>query len=153
MALHTWRLRSAFHARAGNADGSACFRVSDTRCGIYVIYAAYLQSRWSGVRAASVKRSRQGNVAELLLNYRLQMRVFCCNCGASNANKTNENRSVRTGQVELANRRLPLLCKGARPRDLDSAAHEEFGNLAGSRSYFVTGLEQLWSSTRMTRNS
>jgi hypothetical protein len=41
--------------------------------------------------------------AELLLNFRLQMRGFRCNCEVSNANKTNENRSVRTGQGELAN--------------------------------------------------
>ena len=49
------------------------------------------------------------NFAELLLNCSLQMRVFCCNWGVSKANKTNENRSVRTGQVELANRRLQPL--------------------------------------------
>jgi hypothetical protein len=44
--------------------------------------------------------------AEHLLNNRLQMRVCRCNWEACNANKTNENRSVRTGQGELANRRF-----------------------------------------------
>jgi hypothetical protein len=34
------------------------------------------------------------------------MRLFRCNCEVPNANKTNEDRSVRTGQGELANRRL-----------------------------------------------
>jgi hypothetical protein len=48
--------------------------------------------------------------AEHLLNFRLQMRIFRCGCEVTNANKTNENRSVRTGQGELANRRIQPLC-------------------------------------------
>src|SRR5260370_24491982 len=48
----------------------------------------------------------KGCLAEQLQNNRAQTREFCCNWGISNANKTNGNRSVRTGQVELANRRL-----------------------------------------------
>ncbi len=48
--------------------------------------------------------------AEHLLNFRPQMRVFRCDCELSNANKTKENRSVRTGQGELANRRIQPLC-------------------------------------------
>jgi len=51
-----------------------------------------------------VRKSRQ-LFAEHLLNNRLQMGLFHCNWGARNANKTNENRSVRTGQGELENRR------------------------------------------------
>jgi hypothetical protein len=47
--------------------------------------------------------------AEHLLNSRLQMRVFRCNCEVPKANKTNENRSVRRGQGELANRRIQPL--------------------------------------------
>jgi hypothetical protein len=50
-----------------------------------------------------------------LLNYGLQMRVFRCNCGVSNTNKTNENRSVRTGQIGLANRRLKTLGNRSEP--------------------------------------
>src|SRR5258707_10255288 len=53
---------------------------------------------------------RQGKFAELLLNYRLQMRGCGCNWEAPNANKMHENRSVRIGQVELANRRIQPLC-------------------------------------------
>ena len=48
-------------------------------------------------------------LAEVLVNFSPQMRVFDCNREASNANKTNENRSVQTGQVELANRCLEPL--------------------------------------------
>ncbi len=40
--------------------------------------------------------------AELLLNYRLRMRVCGCNCEAPKANKTHENRSVRIGQVDFS---------------------------------------------------
>src|SRR5580698_6247965 len=43
-------------------------------------------------------------LAEHLLNFRLQMRVFRCNCEVSNANKTNENWSVQTDRGELENR-------------------------------------------------
>lgn len=39
-------------------------------------------------------------VADLLLNYRLQMKIFCCNWELPNAYRTNENRSVRAGQVD-----------------------------------------------------
>jgi hypothetical protein len=48
--------------------------------------------------------------AEHLLNFRAQMRVFRCDREVSNANKTKENRSVRRGQGELANRRIQPLC-------------------------------------------
>ena len=41
----------------------------------------------------------------LLLNNRLQTEGLHCNWELRNANKANENRSVRTGQGELANRR------------------------------------------------
>jgi len=41
----------------------------------------------------------------LLLNNRLQTEGLHCNWELRNANKTNENRSVQTGQGELANRR------------------------------------------------
>jgi hypothetical protein len=54
--------------------------------------------------------SARSKFAELLLNYRLQMRVCDRNWEAPNANKTRENRSVRIGQVQLANRRIQPLC-------------------------------------------
>ncbi len=47
---------------------------------------------------------REGKSAELLPNYRMQMRVCGRNWEAPNANKIRENRSVRIEQVELANR-------------------------------------------------
>ena len=47
---------------------------------------------------------RQEQFAELLLNYRLQVRVGGCKGAVPNANKTREYRSARIGQVELANR-------------------------------------------------
>jgi hypothetical protein len=53
---------------------------------------------------------RQEKSAELLLNYRLQMRTSGRNGAAPNANKTRENRSVRIGQVGLANRSTQPLC-------------------------------------------
>src|SRR5205807_7917098 len=43
----------------------------------------------------------QGKFAELLLNYRLQMKVYGCDSEAPNANKGRENRLARIGQVEL----------------------------------------------------
>jgi hypothetical protein len=43
----------------------------------------------------------------LLLNNRGANEGFECNREGCNANKTNENWSVRTGQGELANRRHP----------------------------------------------
>jgi hypothetical protein len=56
------------------------------------------------------------------------MRVFDCNWRVSKANKTNENGSVRTGQVELANRRqglaLPKFNQRAQPR-LSLFRHQE----------------------------
>jgi hypothetical protein len=58
---------------------------------------------WQG--SIGVRESWQ-LLAEHLLNFRPRMGVFRCNCEVSNANKTNETRSVRTGQGELANRRL-----------------------------------------------
>jgi hypothetical protein len=45
------------------------------------------------------------NPAEQLLNNGLQMRASQCNCEGAYANKTNENRSGRTGQGELTNGR------------------------------------------------
>lgn len=51
------------------------------------------------------------DLAELLLNYRLQMRVSGRNWTPANANKIRENRSVRIGQVESANRRLQTLVR------------------------------------------
>jgi hypothetical protein len=51
---------------------------------------------------------KEENSVEHLLNNRLQMKSGDCNCGLCKANKTNENRSVRTGQGELANRRLRI---------------------------------------------
>ena len=60
-----------------------------------------------------VRKSRQ-LFAEHLLNNRLQMGLFHCDWGARNANKTNENRSVRTGQGELENLRGKL---GAAPSE------------------------------------
>jgi hypothetical protein len=52
----------------------------------------------------------RGKLAELLLNYRLQMKVYGCNWAVPNANKTLENRSVRIGQMGLANRSIQPLC-------------------------------------------
>ncbi|MGB9452265.1 MAG: hypothetical protein WBV50_17065, partial [Candidatus Acidiferrum sp.] len=79
-----------------------------------------------------------GLFAEQLLNYRLQMTVFRCNWEVGNTNKTNENRSVRTGQVELANRRLPLLTNpseiaGNRLRKWNEPLkwHRELGTVSG----------------------
>ena len=63
-----------------------------------------------GGSVAHLSALRQEKSAELLLNYRLQMRASGCNRAAPNANKTRENRSVRIGQVGLANRRIQPLC-------------------------------------------
>jgi hypothetical protein len=53
-----------------------------------------------------------GNIAEHLLNNRLQMKGVQRNWEGRSANKTNENRSVRTGQGELANRRIQHFISG-----------------------------------------
>jgi hypothetical protein len=47
-----------------------------------------------------IKRGTTGTLAE---QYTANERLWC-NRGACNANKTSENRSVRTGQGELENR-------------------------------------------------
>ncbi len=57
----------------------------------------------SGKGSASKKVSHL--LAEHLLNNRLQIGVFQRKWEGRNTNKTYENRSVRTGQGELANRR------------------------------------------------
>jgi hypothetical protein len=44
-------------------------------------------------------------IAQILGKHPTANGVFWCNWRASKANKINENRSVRTGQSELANRR------------------------------------------------
>jgi hypothetical protein len=61
---------------------------------------------------------REGTFAEQLLNNRLQTEGLHCNWELRNANKTNENRSVQTGQGELENRGLSLQIVN-RPRLLE----------------------------------
>ena len=63
-----------------------------------------------GGSVALLSALRQEKSAEHLLNNRPQMRASECNQEGWNANKTNENWSVRTGQGELANRRIQPLC-------------------------------------------
>src|SRR6266700_5368256 len=85
--------------------------------------------------------------AELLLNYRLQMRVCRCNRGVRNANRTNENRSVRNGQVELANRRIQPLChlsavgpaEKNRPNKTQYSIKSTQGRVRFSRRIFLFG--------------
>jgi hypothetical protein len=84
--------REFFHPKTG-LTGRAKFFIPNNK-------------RWDFIRLLNRCLAKDGALpAEHLLNLRVRMRVFRCNCEVPNANKTNENRSVRTGQGELANRR------------------------------------------------
>ena len=90
-----------------SGPGRAAFRAAQivgARFSFFVLLA-HVKDRLNqgdGVFESGLGNRRQ--IAQILGKRWAANEVFWCNWGASNG-KTNENRSVRTGQSELANRR------------------------------------------------